>query len=1834
MKQKVRRILAMLLAAAIVSGCNGVAYAAEAGMGAAAEMPDPGAENGTVTKDGTGLDAALGEEDGAADDRPDAEYRKDQESDKGDSGRDEDAFAGDSEGKNSEETEAGGEKTEAEKAEDTENIQGMQGDSDDGKSVKESSDITGADEEALEDAASEENETQMQTVRRSSVQRAGTAASDFEYTVSNNKVTIKKYKGSASTVVVPDMIGDYPVTEIGSSAFSGCASLVDVRLPDDIETIGGSAFSSCTRLSKVKWPEKLKKIGGDAFEYTDLRELRLPGNLESVGSWAFEACKNLESVEFSYNSKVGFKLEIGYASFKGCTSLWKVSLTENVKELPSEVFSGCSSLEILEIPESVTKLGYYMVQGTAIQSIQIPQNVSQAAGYDNNRYGPFSGAEYLKTVTFEEGMERIPNLILTKATKVTKIIIPSTVREIGGSAFSGCTSLVDIVLPDNIEIIEGSVFSNCTKLSEVKWPAGLKKIGGDAFEYTDLRELQLPGNLESVGSWAFEACKNLESVKFTYNNKVGFKLEISYAAFKGCTSLWKVSLTENVKELPSEMFSGCSSLEILEIPESVTKLGYYMVQGTAIQSIQIPQNVSQAAGYDNNRYGPFSGAEYLKTVTFEEGMERIPNLILTKATKVTKIIIPSTVREIGGSAFSGCTSLVDIVLPDNIEIIEGSVFSNCTKLSEVKWPAGLKKIGGDAFEYTDLRELRLPGNLESVGSWAFEACKNLENVEFSYNSKVGFKLEIGYAAFKGCTSLWKVSLSENVKELPSELFSGCSSLEILEIPESVTKLGYYMIQGTAIQSIVMPKQTAQVVTYDSNRYGPFSGAEYLSTIILAEGSDTILEGCFLDMPNLLKIVIPKSVINVSENSNAFKSSKNVKIYGIKGSSAEVYAGQKNIEFVAVESTSSVEHTIVGELGQVDRSKKTVTVGGIAYSVSDDLLRQATEMKILHLVSMVVCNVKSSEIVRMDSVQDAVTVSNTITLRKKPLGVVTSGSQETSTKTLEYDEGNDGNGTYLEDSITIKLTLEGKMKSGYICSEQQIETIKEAIKKVKLRKQKIKVEGSGLKLDLSQYQTEIDKGQISIPDSRDGFVLENPSVELGKSGTKYFTFAVNHDYTPKKERETIRISSEIMLDGEESYYPNNRSSCTVTIINHAYDRQQIRRAKKETEARIPITDAENMLDQASIVSLDTNFLGIYLDGKQQKSLEAFLNVWISMILNSDRFSYSEYTKKEKDLRNEVLKKLGINEKTFNKGKTLEATSAIDFQRSKYGNITIFVKVTSNNFYLGVKDPYAAVGTIELRVIGANPPNKPTSNSNGLFAYKKMTSFVDQVKDAAEAELKIAYKSAWADDADKIKEYLPPIIVNDTINDILKEKYGTFSNIIFQVSFDEAEKAANAKKRVGVSVGSGIGNTVGCVNVNVFDRYGELCGAIRNGVVDPELEGVSMTVEDGMQYVYLMEDSYTVQLVGTQSGTTSYQIEEYSGSELVRTVKYDDITIRKGQIIEGNVPDALFNATNRYDLTYSSGRVLNATEDTWDGGSSERVFVEGISLDQSKAALKPGEQLSLNASILPENADWQLVDWSSSNLEAAIVNGEGTVKAVSEGTAVITVTTVEGGYEASCTVTVSKDGDTPSGDDKPSGGDTPSGDDKPSGGDTPTGGSKPSGDNKPSGGQAVSGGNTQTVKPKLNMKTIPLKVKQSTKLLKVLNMPSGVKVKSYSVTNKKIASVSKKGVIKAKKKGKTTLSVVLSNGTVLKAAVKVQKGTVRTTKLTVPSKKIVLKKGKKIKLSAECTPLTTQEKLTYKTSDKSVVTVDKKGKLTAKKAGKAKITVKSGKKKIICTVTVKK
>lgn len=156
---------------------------------------------------------------------------------------------------------------------------------------------------------------------------------------------------------------------------------------------------------------------------------------------------------------------------------------------------------------------------------------------------------------------------------------------------------------------------------------------------------------------------------------------------------------------------------------------------------------------------------------------------------------------------------------------------------------------------------------------------------------------------------------------------------------------------------------------------------------------------------------------------------------------------------------------------------------------------------------------------------------------------------------------------------------------------------------------------------------------------------------------------------------------------------------------------------------------------------------------------------------------------------------------------------------------------------------------------------------------------------------------------------------------------------------------------------------------------------------------------------------------------------------------------------------------------------------------------------------------------------------------------------------------------------------------------------------------------------------TATPTPTTTTLTLRVKQTYK--------SGGKIKSVRTTNKKIVKVDKKGKITGKKAGKATVTITYTNGSRRIFRVKVQKGIVKTTAVSVNKRNIILaRKGKSFQLKVTRTPVTSQQKVTYKSSNSKVAAVNSKGKIVAKKKGTATITVKSGNKKITCKVKVKK
>lgn len=171
-----------------------------------------------------------------------------------------------------------------------------------------------------------------------------------------------------------------------------------------------------------------------------------------------------------------------------------------------------------------------------------------------------------------------------------------------------------------------------------------------------------------------------------------------------------------------------------------------------------------------------------------------------------------------------------------------------------------------------------------------------------------------------------------------------------------------------------------------------------------------------------------------------------------------------------------------------------------------------------------------------------------------------------------------------------------------------------------------------------------------------------------------------------------------------------------------------------------------------------------------------------------------------------------------------------------------------------------------------------------------------------------------------------------------------------------------------------------------------------------------------------------------------------------------------------------------------------------------------------------------------------------------------------------------------------------------------------------------------------GNQLKATIKTNASSLKLKRKQATKKFVVSGLAAGDSVKSWTSSNQKIVKVfgSRNGActIKAENKtGKAKITITLESGLKKTINITVQKSAVACTSIKNVPKKLTLNRKKSYQLKPVISPITCTSKAKYRTSNKKIVKVTSRGKITAVKKGKAKITVMVGKKKFVCTVTIK-
>ncbi|MGN7403182.1 leucine-rich repeat protein [Cytobacillus praedii] len=124
---------------------------------------------------------------------------------------------------------------------------------------------------------------------------AATTEQYFTYTVSEGKATITGYDISGGLdVVIPNMLGGYPVKIIGDGAFNQ-KGITSVVIPEGLTTIGSYALA-WNELKSVVIPASVTHINSGAFEKNDLRSVTLSEGLQYIGVWAFLNNANLTSI--------------------------------------------------------------------------------------------------------------------------------------------------------------------------------------------------------------------------------------------------------------------------------------------------------------------------------------------------------------------------------------------------------------------------------------------------------------------------------------------------------------------------------------------------------------------------------------------------------------------------------------------------------------------------------------------------------------------------------------------------------------------------------------------------------------------------------------------------------------------------------------------------------------------------------------------------------------------------------------------------------------------------------------------------------------------------------------------------------------------------------------------------------------------------------------------------------------------------------------------------------------------------------------------------------------------------------------------------------------------------------------------------------------------------------------------------------------------------------------------------------------------------------------------------------------------------------------------------
>ena len=477
---------------------------------------------------------------------------------------------------------------------------------------------------------------------------------------------------------------------------------------------------------------------------------------------------------------------------------------------------------------------YYTLDNTAMTAqIAVQSNNTAVGDIVINDTVTYEGANYAVT--------SMANSAFADCNRLTSIVLPQTLRNLGREAFLQCTNLTSCIIPDStITEIPFEAFWKAG-LIEFRVPEGVTYIEQRSFEQMpNLQRVQLANSVQKVSPWAFYILDALQDP--IYNDSMFVLMPMNYqgtytiptgiqticsSAFYGCTKITSLTIPEGVKRIEHYglMFSLNAVIKTLHLPASLEYVTPGAIFGGSLRKISVAEGNTHYTTW-NNMLMTINMDTVICCPAAINAAYTLPESVVHVAASAFSVsavdLTMTNVRSIGEYAFEANSlgkydSNRHYVIPETVEEIGDEAFLRSYAMEQVTIPSSLKQMGEQVFaDSPKLKKAVI--NSPMIGKGQFRICNNLEIIEIGDSLR-----EIGAYAFHKCPALWYIRMPKanaHFRAIDGVLYSADTAAlalypckhdgEEFVLPEEVNTLRSSSLRAVNLRKLVLPKGLSQI----------------------------------------------------------------------------------------------------------------------------------------------------------------------------------------------------------------------------------------------------------------------------------------------------------------------------------------------------------------------------------------------------------------------------------------------------------------------------------------------------------------------------------------------------------------------------------------------------------------------------------------------------------------------------------------------------------------------------------------------------------------------------------------------------------------------------------------------------------------------------------------------------------------------------------------------------------------------------------------------------------------------------------------------------------------